>query len=639
MEKKKVSFNIQTAECGWCSDSHPNVSEGSATNGLNATWTRDAVVFCKTCGTFICATCQRTHRRLVVMKQHHVVNRDHVVNDVHVNGKFKNGVRGGILTLNAAQVEDEVDQYEKERLNFLKEFASNVLDDKRVHSVEDIYLEEKSDKEDLEPTYNFTEMCPIHNDEYIKHFCEHHKQLCCDVCKIRDHGFCTMKIKFIPEVVDDGENNKTPFKTIDAQIRNFKEHDKRLQGDLKELKKSREYFLHDLKEKKRELLLWINQMEVRAIKRLEAVYERCKSEIDRKRKQTRKACEELRAELYFLKEILKNSMNDSIYKFVKIKQAEIKTEKLKKMKETRQFTTSRFRLGVNDDIEKTQQLADQLYEIKIEKKGEVKYNIRLKEDKYMPNITGCSFMPSGDLALSDRSNAKVKVFDSQFKLMSQLVLPEGVYDLTSISENALAVTSLLKGVINIVEVKPEPSVMKTIKTGNGSCWGVNHHDGIFVVNISVKDNSYIRAVDLDSTVIFQVESKRTFYNEISPSVDGSELVILVATSFTEGQETGEMSVIDEYRDARRSDIVVREYNFLKNLHTRGVTSDGHGNAVICCRDVDQVYTVAKDGSAVELLLSEMDGLKAPQAICYNADRSKLVVTSDNSEFIQMFEFE
>lgn len=80
--------------------------------------------------------------------------------------------------------------------------------------------------------------------------------------------------------------------------------------------------------------------------------------------------------------------------------------------------------------------------------------------------------------------------------------------------------------------------------------------------------------------------------------------------------------------------------FFQSKHTRGVTSDRCGNLVVCCKDVDQIYTISgSGGDEVELLLAETDGLAAPQALCYSEDKTRLFVTSENTDFVQIFDFE
>ena len=638
MERKKVSFNIRTATCGFCRLQHES-------SGADDTHGQEAVIYCKTCEEFLCAGCLKPHRKLVVTENHQILNRDHVLIEEGRNGHVPARRKFDFETLSS----DAINEYGLYRAKLIENmtrdpFSTDSEDDKNKDTADDSKSADDNSyvEEEHVPLYNFSEICSLHSEEFVKYYCEQHSQLCCDVCKQTDHDICFSKVKFIPEVVNDFETINPPFKKIETQIADFKEYDRKLQCDLKELKKSRETFLHDLKLKKRELLNWINLMEVRAIRRLEIVFDKCKKDIEKKRQKAKLACDDLRAEVYFLKEILRSDMHDNIYKYIKMKKADKLVDETLKKKEHRQFTNTRFCLNVNDNFSKAQKDAEQLYEIKFEKKGETKYNIRLKEDKRVCNITGCAMLSSGGIALADRNNANIKVFNSQFKLTAKLNVPDGLFDLTCISKNALAVTSPLKSKISIVEIRPEPEIVKVIETGNGSCWGVKHYDEIFVVNCSTKDSSIIRAIDIDSNILFELETKCNFYSVIFLDEESKYLTISTATScFIDGSDAKIEHYVDEHDVSLREtqQLKVLEYNYFNHLRTKGVVLDTHNNLVVCCKDTDQIYTIAQTGNEAELLLAEADGLRAPHALCFNDNKSKLLVSSENTDFVQIFEFE
>ena len=647
MAQKRVKFNLPAEKCGLCVDSHPNVIGDADNDVIGSSQSRDAVVFCKTCGTFVCDTCQRVHRKLIVFEGHQIIHRDHMVNDVTL------GMRDGTYTKHRSTLNQAVssmikmlDESENKRMSEikrLKNYVQNATEEETVDEdieileTKEVFQEEGEEEET--PKYDFTETCPAHQEEFIKYFCEFHDQLCCDVCKIRDHSICETKMKFIPEKEDISNEVDRQIKNLKEQITNFKEYDSRLQGDMRELKKSKDNFLQDLNTKRDELLAWISQMEEKTLKRLESVFASCKAEIDRRRKNARQACERLRSEMYRLKQLANDTVEENISSFIKSKQASKTIASIKTLKESRKGTTSRFSMVLNRDVEKARMYADDLFGMKIAKKGDVKYNIRLKSDKNVPSITGCTMLHSGDIILADANNSSLKVFSQQLKHLTSFDVNEGVFDVTSLGENTVAVSCPDAGEIKIVDLKPEPTIVKSLNTGPGMCWGVQTREEMFVVNVTKDDDAFIRIIDWDSNIVFELQIKNCLYSTVSQIPKSKELAIYTVSCFTEGTETGEMPFVDEYRDQTQSGVVVRQFNYLKNLVTRGVTSDASGNAVVCCVDVDQVYTVSRDGDAVELLLAEVDGLDAPQALCYSKDKRTLLVTSAKSNFVQIFEFE
>ncbi|KAL4236893.1 hypothetical protein ACF0H5_005279 [Mactra antiquata] len=631
MERRKVTFNIATASCGFCDV----YSEQTQADGISSA-ARKAVVYCKTCSKFLCSNCLKPHRKLVVTENHQILNRDHInladdrrnTEDILITGRYSEMDKFA---------ENALKEYEIYRSKIMKTLCKDTDTDVSLVSDDESTPTDSNEKGDQE--YKFTEFCNQHPEELIKYFCGNHGKLCCEICKQKEHFACSSKVTFIPDTLGNEDSLALPFKKINSQIEEFKDYERKLHHDLKELKKSRDNFLHDLKNKKREILQWFNLMEVRAVRKVERVFDRCKQDIEKKRQKAKTACRDLRAEIYFLKEIAKSNMHDNIYKFIRMKRSSEFVDETAKKKEPRQFINSRFSLKMNEDFDRAHKEAEQLYELKFEKKGETKFNVRLKEDTHVCNVTGCVILTSGGLAITDRNNASVKVFNSQFKLIALVKIPDGVFDIDCLGYNSFAVTSPLKSKINLVDVLPVQEVAKVVHTGGGTCWGVKHHEGIFIVNCTAKDENYIRAVDLDSEILFQVETKSNFSSEIFIDDFTKQIKVITATCYMDCEKCETIHYVDKHRpNSGDNSFIVLEYNYLNHLNTKGVTTDDHNNIVVCCKDTDQIYTIAHVGNEAELLLAEPDGLHAPQALCYNQDRTKLLVTSENTDFVQIFEF-
>lgn len=642
MERKRVTFQVEAAKCLQCSQE----SSGENSRG-SGPFLKEAVGYCKTCKQFLCSTCLKTHRRLVVSENHKILNRDHVVSgeSLYESKKTETGSTNANLHQEVLDPMSDPEAYYKTykyKLSIgLAGDSSAKLTPKATHINKLGVKQQKSPMEDKtnEPTYDFSETCKYHGGETIKHFCEFHRQLCCDICKIREHGICKGFLKFIPDILtlNDDDDDRKSLTKLEEQISEFKEYDKRLQGDMKELKKSKENFLLDLQIKKKEILDWFNQMEVNANRNIENVYERSKRDIEQKRTHAKELRHELSAEHYFLKEILEKESYSKIYKFIKAKQADNFCEDTKSGKASRQNTESRFSMKAHETFEEVRRSVDQLYQLKVEKKGETKFSVRLREDKYVPNITGCTISPSGNFVLADQANKSVKVFTTKLTLANKIAVPEGVFDVTSVDTNTIAVTSPEKAKVIVLQVSTDPVVLKEIDVGQCSCWGIKHHGGLFVVNCSNDTKFNVRVVNSVSQILFQVETRNSLFSELFVDGDNRKMTICIASAYND-ETTNDVNFVEELTHADKPEIVVLQYNYLNHLYTKGVACDSHGNLVVCCKDTHQIYTISRTGQDVELMLAEADGLKSPQAIAYTADKSKLLVTSENTDFIQIFEF-
>lgn len=634
-----VRFGIETASCGLCNQ--------SGTKNATNIESQNAAAYCETCQEFVCHNCLKSHRRLVVIANHKVVHRDHVILPGFCDTRAPG--RSGDVGLHAAKTVGDSLSEESARTGHVKysddsfktkEESTNDSDGKVDGALEGNKNKSESVNED---GHNFTEACSKHCTEPIKFFCEFHKQLCCEVCKIYEHKTCLSKIKFIPETAETFINNNMHLlsATIEYALREFKEYDMKLQNDLKELKKSKDTFLYDLKNKKKEITNWLNQMEVASIKKVGDEYDRGKRDIKLKRRNVKIMRHELSSELYCLQEILQNSDLDNIYKFIKMRQAEKYCETAVASKESRQSTNTRFRLKIPDAFDCVRSETEELYQLQFERYGENKFNVRLKEDERISNITGCTFMLNDDIALADRGNACVKLFTSRnVRLVSKVEIPNGVFDVTSVDITTLAVTCPEKGVIEVVDVqrKPGPVITKEVKVGGASCWGLNYHRGQFVVNCSAQDGFCIRVVDFDSVIVFQVKIHACFFSELSDYGVNNNLTICTCPMYDDLADKT-LQFTEERKQTGNEEFLVIEYNFLNHLRTQGVTSDRHSNLVVCCKDTHQIYTISRIGTEVELMLAEADGINAPQGICYTTDKSRLLVVSENTDFIQIFEFD
>ena len=647
MEKKKVTFNVETATCGMCIQSDILKKSRDTSSG-------PAVSFCKTCGVFLCVDCLKAHRRLVASECHTILSRDHLIGDDKTKGRVgKANVIPAVAEPSSELIADYLEFRNKVMNELNKDLKEKEHDmvvdiDKKKVKTDTFHLENCKPKENADLEKDATvhtqlfcsEFCKIHREQALQHHCELHKELICDVCKTNDHKICGSSVKLISDVAEDSDPIAATIDFVEDEISDLKAFDKKLQSDLKELKKSKDNFLFDLAAKKKEIMDWFNGMEVKAVKRMDNVFERCKNSIKCKRHDTNEAKNELNAELYFLKANLHNESSSKIDRYVKAKRAEKCCEMIKGIKDRRKLADTRFSMKVHDEFETQREGIAELYQMRVQPKGETKFNVRLAGDTRVSDITGCVIIPGGNYALADRSNARVKIVTPLMKPIASLSIPDGVFDVTCFVSSMIAVTCPSKSKICIIQTVPELEVTKEVATGSGECWGVNYGKGTFAVNCSVKNMFQVRVVNLDSQILFQVQTRDSFFSEMSINDVTNYVTISLASAYGEYTNTEtDVKYVEECKQGDREDIVVMEYNYLNHLHTKGVTSDRQGNLVVCCKDTHQIYTISKTGQEVELMLAEVDGLLSPQAICYTQDKGKMLVSSENTDFIQLFEFD
>ena len=69
-----------------------------------------------------------------------------------------------------------------------------------------------------------------------------------------------------------------------------------------------------------------------------------------------------------------------------------------------------------------------------------KVDTKLTDDESTPRITGCVFMPSGELVVCDYNNKKVKILDQSWKITDSVRLPCAPRDLSVVDDETVIVT-------------------------------------------------------------------------------------------------------------------------------------------------------------------------------------------------------
>ena len=127
-----------------------------------------------------------------------------------------------------------------------------------------------------------------------------------------------------------------------------------------------------------------------------------------------------------------------------------------------------------------------------------KVNIRGLDEKREKDITGCCFMPGGELLVCDLVG--VKLFDSSFNLKYVLPYLWGAFDVAALNSTTAAVT--VGKEVQLIEVSPSSlQIGNSIKVGK-SCSGIDIVAHQICVSCSTpgKKNGEIRIMTLKGTL-------------------------------------------------------------------------------------------------------------------------------------------
>ncbi|XP_071180174.1 uncharacterized protein [Mytilus edulis] len=79
------------------------------------------------------------------------------------------------------------------------------------------------------------------------------------------------------------------------------------------------------------------------------------------------------------------------------------------------------------------------------------------------------------------------------------------------------------------------------------------------------------------------------------------------------------------------------FEYSSTTAARGIAEDQYGNIYIADRSQKNIHRIAPDGSFIDIVLTEDDGIGIPTALQFNSDYSKLYVGMDNNKMLAVFE--
>ncbi|MEW8548115.1 MAG: hypothetical protein AB2693_31820, partial [Candidatus Thiodiazotropha sp.] len=253
-------------------------------------------------------------------------------------------------------------------------------------------------------------------------------------------------------------------------------------------------------------------------------------------------------------------------------------------------------------------------------------NIQLADDKEVPWISGCSFMPNGDLLLCDCNNLKLKLLDWAFKLKDNLILNDHPWSVSVLDDSNVIVTLPESEQLQYVQLVPHMKAGRVIKLDK-KCWGVAvacKETYVFCHNGS--GDGEVLILDLSGNLKRQIGvNKDGSFQFQSPdylTVGTTSRKIFVSDHWTSiiTCVTPEGNIIYQYTD---DDLINPE----------AVIADAGDNIFVCGRNSHNVQVITPDGRKYGSLISANDGILYPYSTAFREDDNTLVVGCYNQNNI------
>ena len=247
------------------------------------------------------------------------------------------------------------------------------------------------------------------------------------------------------------------------------------------------------------------------------------------------------------------------------------------------------------------------------------------------DISGCDFMPNGELVLCDYKNHAIVVLNNSMSFKESLNLKSAPspYDVASVSDKMAVVTLSAVKQLQFIDIKPKLKTVNEIQLDK-KCWGVDVVDDVIYVtcsdmNLLGRRNGEVRVLKLDGTLI----------RKLGLNKDGSYMFVRpfgLAVNAT----SGNVFVTDRYDGMvtclNSSDgTVVNQVKHYRLAGVRGICVDDGDNAMMCGKDSKNILILTAEGKLHYSVVKASDGVKSPLSVAYRSSDNIFVVGSENSK--------
>lgn len=247
------------------------------------------------------------------------------------------------------------------------------------------------------------------------------------------------------------------------------------------------------------------------------------------------------------------------------------------------------------------------------------YNVKLSSEKFC-SINSATYLPSGDIVMSDNVNNKLKLFNCNFEYISCLEISEQT-DCICASPNLPLIYATFPDRVRQIHVDGDKlkrsGFIKTLGHCRGMC--VNRFDGKAISMSLNEDEGQVNLLTPGGNLqleIYEDDEGENLFIQPEALVVTRDLNLVVA-------DTGANAVIGVHPDGE----IMFTY--------RGVRCPSS----IVCDELNYIYVAGpnnihqlnSEGKLVKLFLTKAEIGFSPLCMCYNAEKKHLLVTGKGSK--------
>ena len=244
-------------------------------------------------------------------------------------------------------------------------------------------------------------------------------------------------------------------------------------------------------------------------------------------------------------------------------------------------------------------------------------NVQLGDDKRKPCITGCCFMPSGDLVLCDNTNCKLKLLDRTFKMKDSFSLYADPWSLSVVDNSNVIVTIPYTKQLQYVQLVPRMKAGRVILLDK-KCFGVAVVGNEIYVSCHDLGEGEVRVLDLSGNLKRKLGvNKDGSYqfqgpNYLTVSTTGKKIFVSDSSTSIISCMIPDGKIIYQFK---AGDLGGPEALFV----------DAGENIFVCGCQSHNVQVITADGRKYGTLISANDDIRYPYSIAFREADYTLVV--------------
>lgn len=252
-----------------------------------------------------------------------------------------------------------------------------------------------------------------------------------------------------------------------------------------------------------------------------------------------------------------------------------------------------------------------------------------ESDSKVCDISSISLLSDGEVIVADSTNSKLKKLDKTYKLVDSVNMPASVHSVCLDNVSQVAASLYMKRTIQHVSVEPELGLITSFSVG-AYCRGM----------CCLGDKLLVCSGD-----VFQPNSGHI---EVYDSAGRQQDTIPIAPRrltavplYITGSDDGEYLLVTSYKCDNITVLdltgnVVTTFSHKHLIGPRGLCTDSRGHVFVCGSGSNTVVQLSLEHQEIDVLLTEKEGIKEPEGICFDRKTSRLLIGLSNSNDMYVY---